>query len=387
MAGSTWTTCPSIRMLQILLFSAALLTQDPQTVGTVRMPPLVGNSLDVARQLLERNQLLLGQVDSVATIDPPHTVLRQSVPPGLAVGIRTRINLLISFRERQPDDVETPAPPVVVIDSVRVPDLVDSTLVAAVMTLGRLRLLSGEIGYVERAGNTGVVVFQSPSPGTLVPQGTRVSITLSTRIRFLRIPPVVDSSVVRARVILRDAGLEVGRIVASDDARPPGTVVRQLPAAGDSAPPGFAVALWVARRRPAEGNESPATDVIPAQPEDTAVTVPADTGDTTDPEPESKAVWRSWPILLVVGGATAVLAVLASLGWFTGSPPRRPSKPPQAPPPTVPTVTLQPHRDPGHSEVSSNEPASSGGAQLRVVVDPGVHTIDANQRVTQEEVS
>jgi len=277
-------------------------------------------------------------------------------------------------------------PPRVVAESVSVPNLIDSTLVAAALALGRLRLATGEIVYVERAGPPGLVVSHQPPSGTLVPPGTPVTLRLSTQIRFVRVPSVVDSSLARARVILREAGFRVGRIDSLPDPRRPGIVVRQIPFGNDSVSPRVAVDLWVARRVSVAEADPDAPVVIPQPAPETVVTTAPERTDTGESTVVQGGPRRWWIPTGIVGGGIVLLVLLAKLGLFARPKADGPSPhTPPTPPPAGPPLELKPHRDSGTATVDRGDPAASDGVRLRAVVDRGTPTIDPNQRITEEE--
>jgi hypothetical protein len=281
-------------------------------------------------------------------------------------------------------------PPRVVAESVSVPNLIDSTLVAAALALGRLRLATGEIVYVERAGPPGLVVSHQPPSGTLVSPRTPVTLRLSTQIRFVRVPSVVDSSLARARVILREAGFRVGRIDSLPDPRRPGIVVRQIPFGNDSVSPRVAVDLWVARRVSVAEADPDAPVVIPQPAPETVVTTAPERTDTGESTVVQGGPRRWWIPTGIVGGGIVLLVLLAKLGLFARpkadgpSPPAPPHTPP-TPPPAGPPLELKPHRDSGTATVDRGDLGASDGVRLRAVVDRGTPTIDPDQRITEEE--
>ncbi|WP_026487209.1 Stk1 family PASTA domain-containing Ser/Thr kinase [Caldanaerobius polysaccharolyticus] len=70
------------------------------------VPSLVGLDLEAAKNLLQNNQLQLGQVQYQEDAGPENVVLKQSVDPGQSVDIGTAIDLVVS---KKPSQVQTPS--------------------------------------------------------------------------------------------------------------------------------------------------------------------------------------------------------------------------------------------------------------------------------------
>ena len=131
-----------------------------------------------------------------------------------------------------------------------VPTLRGSTVEEAERTLTELGLvvryedarhdLSG--GYPQ-----GTVLAQDPPPGTELEAGAIVTLVPSLGPPPVAVPDVSGKTLAKARTILRDGDLEVGRITrAYHPTVPEGSVIRQEPGGGQ-APQGSAVHLWVSR--------------------------------------------------------------------------------------------------------------------------------------------
>ncbi len=58
----------------------------------------------------------------------------------------------------------------------------------------------------------GRVVAVEPPPGTSLPKGSRVTLSVSEGARKVRVPSLIDKSVDEARAILRGAGLAIGKV-------------------------------------------------------------------------------------------------------------------------------------------------------------------------------
>jgi serine/threonine-protein kinase len=103
---------------------------------------------------------------------------------------------------------------------------------------------------VDSDREAGEVVGQEPPADREVPQGARVTLSVSRGPAVATVPDVVGEPASIARRELQEAGLrvEIERIASS---KPAGSVIRQSPAAGTGVEDGATVSLQVAKPRPA----------------------------------------------------------------------------------------------------------------------------------------
>ena len=104
--------------------------------------------------------------------------------------------------------------------------------------------LDAQVREVSSDKEAGTVTAQSPAAGTVVVEGTRVQINVSTGPRPISVPNVVGSPYDEAASELRTAGFGVSRTDVDSD-QPAGVVVSQSPGGGASADRGTTVQLSV----------------------------------------------------------------------------------------------------------------------------------------------
>ena len=129
----------------------------------VKVPEVVGQQLDEARDELERAGLTADVTREESADDEPGTVLRQSPGAGKSVEEGTSITLVVA---EEPEEVD-------------VPDVVgrdESEAVAALSSVGLE--VNVEETEVTRPSQDGVVQRQSPRSGQRLSPGRRVSITV-----------------------------------------------------------------------------------------------------------------------------------------------------------------------------------------------------------------
>ena len=114
---------------------------------------------------------------------------------------------------------------------VRVPLLRGGTVPQAVMELRAKGLQSGIDGhYYSATQPAGVVLTQSPAPGTLVRKSWRVRMTVSLGPQKVAVPSVEGMNETMATITIRRTGLKVGAVLGMPYAyAPENTVIAQTP--------------------------------------------------------------------------------------------------------------------------------------------------------------
>ena len=99
---------------------------------------------------------------------------------------------------------------------------------------------------------SGVVIWQDPPPGTVLPPNSVVQLVLSTGPALVAVPDVIGLNVPQATKILSAAGVRVGTVDSGAAGPEAGVVLATRPAAGVGRARGAAVALVVSRGQPLE---------------------------------------------------------------------------------------------------------------------------------------
>jgi eukaryotic-like serine/threonine-protein kinase len=117
---------------------------------------------------------------------------------------------------------------------VTVPTVTGLSFEQAVEVLEAAELRMGRVSEVEtETSPPGVVLTQRPDPGTSLPSGTAVDVTVARSPVLTTVPNVAGISEAEALQRLRDAGLVPGaRIRAPSDVLPAGTVITTQPGPG-----------------------------------------------------------------------------------------------------------------------------------------------------------
>jgi serine/threonine-protein kinase len=200
---------------------------------------------------------------------------------------------------------------------VTIPSVVGQSRDSAVAELTQAGL-DAQVAEVNSDKEEGTVTAQSPSAGTVVVEGTRVRINVSTGPKPVTVPNVIGLPYDQAASELQSAGFGVTRVdVASDLAK--GIVVDQEPSGGSSSSRGTTVTLSVSR--------GPSTAAVPdvttqdvtiarATLENAGFRVQEVLEDTTDPTFDGIVTSQD-----PAGGAQAAPGSLVTLfvGRFTGA--------------------------------------------------------------------
>ncbi len=147
---------------------------------------------------------------------------------------------------------------------VQVPVLRGRTVPQAVVEL-RAKSLQADIDghYYSATQPVGVVLTQSPAPGTLVRKSWRVRMTVSLGPQKVAIPSVDGMNETLATITIRRTGLQVGAVVGLPYAyAPENTVISQTPAGNATDVEGPRVSILTAHPAPPAENASVMPDMI-----------------------------------------------------------------------------------------------------------------------------
>ncbi len=221
------------------------------------VPPLVGQTLEAARGLLEDAQLTLGDVSERADPDRAEgIVIEQNPPAGVEVGAGTPVNVVVSTGP----------------ELVLVPDLTGQTerdAATALQDLG-LRFTTDEDYSPDVA--QGRVISTDPPAGTELQAGDFVVLLISQGPEPVDVPNLQGLTAGQAEDILDDLGLVLS--VSSNtqpvaDSSQDGRVVSQNPNVGATVRPGDIVTVVLGRFEP-----PPTTTTTTTLPPTTTTTAP-----------------------------------------------------------------------------------------------------------------
>jgi serine/threonine-protein kinase len=130
-----------------------------------------------------------------------------------------------------------------------VPNVLGLTQADARTALQAAGVPLASIDTQESPGPVGIVLSQTPAPGTAITPGIAVSLVLSIAPR-VDVPPVIGDSVADATTALDALGLTLVVTGSQESDSPEGSILTQTPAQGTRVDHGTAVAVVVAVARP-----------------------------------------------------------------------------------------------------------------------------------------
>jgi beta-lactam-binding protein with PASTA domain len=280
-----------------------VLVAVPDTPPPCRVPDLFEAGVGPAKDILGRQRLTLGRVDTRTDSRPRGTIIDQSpergtsVPCGSPVNVlvavplppdvpptcrvprlvgadaRTIRNLLSDARlslgstssrqdarpagtviEQRPfaDALVSCGSPVDVIvaddPECKVPSLVGRDEKQAIELISGAQLRVGSVRRQESDQAGGTILTQSFGPGTIVKCDTAIDVVVAQRVT--RVPSLSGNDVPAAGRRLTQSGLRLGKTLERESTAAPGTVVDQMPAANTIVAPDSPVDVWVAVRKP-----------------------------------------------------------------------------------------------------------------------------------------
>lgn len=247
----------SLGIIVAVLGGAAWLWSGAGT-PELAVPDEVGIPADVAASNLRKLGLAVELIDEQGPDTMVGQVLRMAPAPGSLVKPGRRIILYVGAGA----------------GIIAVPDLVGSYLIDAENRLARAGVESGVLGglrlgdrsQVGHDSPAGMILSQSPAPGTLVSPGTAISIVVAVGNEGTRMPNLVDKPIATAIDSLAIGGYTPIQEPYFTTARAPGTILSQEPAPGSLLGPDQVIRLIIATPPASRiDGEEPAAPANPAR--------------------------------------------------------------------------------------------------------------------------
>ena len=120
--------------------------------------------------------------------------------------------------------------------------------------------LLGQAGFKTKRGESrqhptyeaGKVIWQDPAAGTVLPEGTPVTLTLSDGIAPYAVPDVSRLPLELAARVIEASGFRMSKVDTARSSGPAGIVVEVRPAIGSVQPAGTSIQLVISSGRPAQ---------------------------------------------------------------------------------------------------------------------------------------
>jgi serine/threonine-protein kinase len=296
-------------LLVALLLAAAILAgwwvynqiQDQlEAAEPVGVPNVVGLERDLAIQQIEDAELEASVEEQPSTEVQQGIVIEQSPPAGSRIAKGDTVTIVVSTGPRE----------------VEVPALAGRTYEEAVDILEELGLEPERVDVFSQRP-PGIVASLDPKAGTLVDEGSVVTVRVSKGTQLIPVPDVLEQSEDSARAELEAAGFQVEVVEAPSSSTPAGLVSAQSPDPGVEAARGSTVQITISTgpeqvRVPAvegmsEGDAQDALDAegLVAEVECVVVVDPGQVGIVQDTDPEANTLVEVGSTVIVKVGQAA----------------------------------------------------------------------------------
>ena len=219
--------------------------------GAASVPDVVGLEQDAAAARLSQARLV-PLVNLVAS-DPSSAGKVVSQEPSAGVIVARDSNVMLGIGR----PASTP------LTETEVPDLIHLTEVEA-----RARLTTAGLEVIVQdvltpAASSNTVLRQDPAPGTRLPRGRAVTVTVGRLLLLpLTVPDTLNMDAMSAEKALVDAGFTVVRAMTLSLAGSAGRVVAQDPAGGGTAIRGRAIRISIGQAPPGAGGSVPVPNLV-----------------------------------------------------------------------------------------------------------------------------
>ena len=199
---------------------------------TVTVPSVQGAALGDAKAQIEALGLVVEVVEDASDSVAEGNVIAQAPSSGVQVKPGSTVTLTVSTGAK----------------GSTVPDVTKMDVTNAQNTLVAAGLVLGAQTEASDASPAGTVIAQDPAPGTSLPPGSSVNVTVSTGPATAAVPSVVNQTRGSAEAALSDAGFTANTVEQSTgDPGQDGIVISQNPASGTQKPQGSSVTIVVGR--------------------------------------------------------------------------------------------------------------------------------------------
>ena len=199
---------------------------------TVTVPSVEGSALGDAKAQIEALGLVVEVVEDASDSVAEGNVITQAPSSGVEVKPGSTVTLTVSTGAK----------------GSTVPDVTKMDVTNAQNALVAAGLVLGAQTEANDASPVGTVIAQDPAPGTSLPAGSSVNVTVSKGPATAAVPSVVNQTRGNAEAALSGAGFTANTVEQStSDPAQDGIVISQNPASGTQKPQGSSVTIVVGR--------------------------------------------------------------------------------------------------------------------------------------------
>ncbi len=223
-----------LALLVVAGIAAAVFLTQPDA-KPVKVPTVVGQQQADAQQAITEAGLEVGTITTVPSSTVAEGEVTSQTPVGgTEVDEGTKVDLVVAGKS----------------EGTKVPSVVGLAVDQAKQQLEDAGLTSTQIEVFSDDVEKGLVVSQSPQPGTVVQPGAQIALQVSKGPQpaaNVNVPNVTGLSQTDAESALRKANLDPVSLENYSQTAPVGQVISQAPAAGASVAPGTQVTVLVSK--------------------------------------------------------------------------------------------------------------------------------------------
>ena len=202
----------------------------------VSVPSLIGSTEDAAKSTLNQAGLNVS-IKYEESTKTAGTVLAQNPSSGTKVAKGSSVTITVAKKAADPE--------------VKVPNLIGQTEGGAKSSLKAVNL-NCSVKYEESSDMPGTVIGQGTIAGTMVPEGTTVSITVAKKAPdpvgdTVNVPNLIGKTQSQAESALSSVGLKLGSVTEEESTKTEGTVIRQGTSSGTEVKKGTSVSITIAK--------------------------------------------------------------------------------------------------------------------------------------------
>lgn len=196
---------------------------------TVKVPDLVGKTVDEADAVLKSAGLSVGKIERIYSDEPEDTVIRQSPKPGAKVEKGSAVDITLSQGTQL----------------VRVPDVAGRTATEASLILENAGFKVSRVDDFSDTVAKDYIIRQTPAAGEKVPKGSGITIAVSKGSRQVQLIDLRGKTRNDAESWITSHELTANTVVKTNPAVPVGQVYDQNPTPGTMVDKGSTVTIYV----------------------------------------------------------------------------------------------------------------------------------------------
>lgn len=270
---------------------------------TYSVPNVIEMTLEQAQEVIIKSNLKYKVIQIETNEVENGVVINQDPVAGTAAKKNTVIELTVAINNEEEDTTQ-------VDEQIEIPDFLNMDSTEVMRQIVKLGLLVGETEFeYNDTVESGKVISQTPSAGSIVKQGQIIDLVISKgieKVESVTVPYLVGMTADEAKATLEGLNLKLGKIKEEYNDAEAGYIIRQSLSIGTTVEKGTKVDITVSKgpQKPEETErpeESPLPE-IPVSPEVPEASEPVEPSQPSEPEePEATLTTQNRTIALPAG--------------------------------------------------------------------------------------